>query len=192
MELKNITDFNVKTTNDDLEIKIKIKRNKATELSLDNIVELYYNDMPLNISIEPFKKEASLSANNYAWVLITKIAQAITSTKEEVYKTLIRDYGVCSIETIPKNVYMDIVNEWKSNGLGYIVEELFFDEDSVTAFFYKGIHGYNSYEMNRFLEGVIFEATMLDIETRTPQELEKNQKNFDFAVEANKNNKISP
>ena len=180
MEIKNIIDFDVQESQNDIEIKIKVKKNDSVALSLDYLVELYYNDLPLNISIEPFKTGVSLSANNYAWVLITKIAQAITSTKEEVYKMLIRDYGVCGIETVPKDVYENIVAEWQRNGMGYIVEELFSDDNYVTAYFYEGIHGYNSYEMNRFLEGVIYEATNLDIEIRTPAEIQRMKENWKY------------
>ena len=176
MKIQNINDFNVQPKDNELEIRIRIPKDKSVESLLDNITELFYNDTPLNVSIAPAKKGVGLSANNYAWVLISKIAQAITSTKEEVYKTLIRDYGVCGVETVPKDIFSNIVSEWQSNGLGYIVEELYSDDNVVTAYFYKGIHGYNSYEMNRFLEGVIYEATLLDIEIRTPEELKKTRK----------------
>lgn len=49
-----------------------------------------------NLSITAVKKQQkrSLNANAYAWVLMTKIAAVLKTSKEEVYEEMIRRYGV--------------------------------------------------------------------------------------------------
>ena len=41
-----------------------------------------------------YKAKRSLSANNYAWLLLDKLAEKLHSTKEEVYKVAVSRVGV--------------------------------------------------------------------------------------------------
>ena len=156
-----------------IRIVITAKKDDSILMAAENLLDLYYNDVPINIEIGPQKESKSLSANNYAWHLICQIAKVITSTKEEVYQQLIKDYGVCAVLSVKASNYEAFVNEWTQNGLGYFAEIIDGDDENINAFFYKGISAYSPAEMGKFIDGIVYECEQLGIETRTKEELEK-------------------
>ena len=47
----------------------------------------------LTVDISQQRKKRSLDANSYAWVLITKIADVLRTSKEELYIEMLKRYG---------------------------------------------------------------------------------------------------
>lgn len=131
----------------------------------------------LSITAVKFRKKRSLDANAYLWVLCTKIAEAISTpgaviSKDEVYEEMLQKYGYLYkddegyiVGTFKKDTDMTkIPGHWKfyqSNGK--------FDAWLMI----KGTSEYDSAEMARFIDAVVYEAKELDIETATPDELER-------------------
>lgn len=131
----------------------------------------------LSIKAVKFRKKRSLDANSYLWVICTKIAEAISTTeavisKDEVYEEMLQKYGYLYqddegyiVGTFKKDTDITkIPGHWKfykSNGK--------FDSYLMI----KGSSEYDSAEMARFIDAVVYEAKELDIETATPAELEK-------------------
>ena len=50
-------------------------------------------DVAVKVEVKKASKHRSLSANNYAWVLIDKIAEVTGKTVTEVYQNAIREIG---------------------------------------------------------------------------------------------------
>lgn len=117
--------------------------------------------------ITEYHEKRSLSANAYAWVLINKIADALRKSKEEVYFQMLKDYGqsefVSVLSEIDVSGYFKYYEEY---GKGH-VEGREFTHYKV----YKGSSEFDSKEMSILIDGIVQEAKALDIETRTPQEI---------------------
>jgi len=126
----------------------------------------------LSIIAKKFRKKRSLDANAYCWVLCTKIADAVNSSKDEVYEEMLQKYGYLYQDedgyipvTVKAGVDMSkIQGHWKffkSNGK--------FDSYLMI----KGSSEYDSSEMAKFIDRIVEEAKDLGIETATPAELER-------------------
>lgn len=114
-------------------------------------------------------EKRSLSANAYAWALINKIADALRKSKEEVYLQMLKDYGqsefVSVLSSIDVKGYFKYYEEY---GKGH-VEGREFTHYKV----YKGSSEFDTKEMAILIDGIVQEAKALDIETRTPAEIDE-------------------
>lgn len=126
----------------------------------------------LSIIAKKFRQKRSLDANAYCWVICTKIAEVIDSSKDEVYEEMLQKYGYLYKDeegyipvTVKAGVDMSkIQGHWKfykSNGK--------FDSYLMI----KGSSEYDSAEMAKFIDRIVDEAKALGIETMTPAELER-------------------
>jgi hypothetical protein len=123
---------------------------------------------PYRIKVSKWSEKRSLDANAYLWVLCSKMAESLGSSKEEVYEELLQRYGLVDedvVITVKASVDMSKVEgHWhllKSDGTwsGYIR--------------IRGSSEYNRSEMASFLDRVVEDAKEIGVETMTPQELEK-------------------
>lgn len=121
------------------------------------------------------KERRSLNANSYFHVLVDKIATAMNLGADEVKSQMVLEYGTVATEggeqiivALPKsaNVYSyypyakwigDFTAKNKKPYSQYLL--------------YKQTHTLDSNEMARLIDGVVYEAKELGIETRTPEEL---------------------
>ena len=126
------------------------------------------NSTPYRLKLLKWANKRSLDANGYLWVLVTKMAEAIGTSKEELYEQLLQRYGLVDedvVITVKSSVDMSrIEGHWmkiKSNEkwTGYIR--------------IRGTSEYDSREMAHFLDMVISEAKELGIETLPKAELER-------------------
>lgn len=119
--------------------------------------------------IKEYKPKRSRNANNYAWLLLTKIADVLRLDKEEVYLDMLKHYGQSEMVSVLSEIdvkgyfkYYEKVGETVLNGKEFSHYKIF-----------KGSSEYNSKEMSIFIDGVVQEAKQLDIDTITPVELDK-------------------
>lgn len=126
----------------------------------------------LRIKAVKYKERRSLDANAYAWVLMTKIADVVGSSKEEIYEDMLQKYG---------NVYEDedgyiTITVKKSVDMSKIDGHWKYIKDNGTWASYlmiKGSSEYDTAEMSRFIDRIVDEAKELGIETATPDEIER-------------------
>ena len=124
-----------------------------------------------NYEIKEYKEKRSLNANNYAWFLITKIAECMTppQSKEAVYMEMLKRYGQSEFVSVLSGI--DVTGYFKyfeEYGVGH-VEGREFTHYKV----YKGSSEYNTKEMSVLIDGIVEEAHDLGIETITPEEIER-------------------
>lgn len=119
--------------------------------------------------IKEYKPKRSRNANNYAWLLLTKIADVLRLDKEEVYLNMLKHYGQSEMVSVLSEIdvkgyfkYYEKIGETVLNGKEFSHYKIF-----------KGSSEYNSKEMSIFIDGVVQEAKQLDIDTITPVELDK-------------------
>lgn len=126
----------------------------------------------LRIKAVKYREKRSLDANAYAWVLMTKIADALSSSKEEIYEEMLQKYGAVYEDedgyitmTVKKSVDMTKIDgHWK-----YIKDNGKF----ASYLMIKGSSEYDTAEMSNFIDRIVEEAKELGIETATPDELER-------------------
>lgn len=121
-----------------------------------------------DFEVKEHKKRRSLNANNYAWALITKIANNIPQTsKEEVYLRLLKSYGQSTMISVLAEVNIEgYFKYYEVKGQSYLKGRLF---NHIVV--YKGSSEYNTHEMALFIDGIVAEAKNMGIEVLTPAEL---------------------
>ena len=129
-------------------------------------------DTDVSVDLKKWRNRRSLSANAYAWVLITKIAQSMTPplNKEQVYLEMLKRYGQGGLLSIEKAKAVEVlraIDYWEHKGAGHVK-----GKDFVHVMVYIGSSKYDSKEMSVFVDGIVSEAKDLGIETMTPAELE--------------------
>ena len=123
-------------------------------------------DKDLDCEIKVHREKRSLTANAYAWQLMSKIGKAVSPPipNEDVYEIMLRRYAPVTLVSVPNGV----------NLADYVPHAEMYSEGAETAEWrvYKGSSEYDSKEMSVFVDGIKSEAEALGIETLTPAELE--------------------
>lgn len=136
-----------------------------------NDTKRLYDDLheteKLSIKIDKYREKRSLNANNYAWALMTEIANVCRTSKDEVYLEMLKRYGQSEIISVLAHIpireyvkYCEEAGESKLNGK-------LFKHYKV----YKGSSEFDSREMSIFLDGIVSDAKELGIQTETPEQL---------------------
>jgi hypothetical protein len=126
----------------------------------------------LAVEIYKQKKKRSLDANSYAWLLITKIADALRTSKEELYIEMLKRYGqrepqLLSViaEGVPM-IYRATNNHCCEVGESELKGKVFKHLAILI-----GSSQYDTKAMSVLIDGIVSEAKELDIETLTPTQL---------------------
>lgn len=142
--------------------------------SSEEIIRWLFNqDREKKFEIKEHKKKRSLDANAYCWVLLQKIADKLNSSKEEIYKRIIKEKGTFEIIPIKNEAVDTFINAWQEHGIGWICETTKSKLDGYTnVIAYYGSSTYDTKQMAYFIDYIVEEAKELEIETMTPNELE--------------------
>lgn len=131
---------------------------------------------PVRIEIKKAANHRSLSANNYAWVLIDKIAEKTGIPESEVYRNAIREIGgVSDYYGMKEEAYESFCEIWTKGHLGRQVEIIPGSAKpgwiNVRAF--KGSSDFNTSQMARLIDSLIQEAEAQGIGTIPDKEVER-------------------
>jgi len=135
---------------------------------LEKAQELLSLGKKVEITIKEYKKKRSLDANGMLWVILQAIAEKLGTTKDLVYLEMLDRYGVFTHIVVKPEVVEKVKKEWKiTRELGEVVVN---GKMGIQLQCYFGSSTYDSKEFSKLLEGVIYEAKELEIETITPRE----------------------
>ena len=134
---------------------------------------LLKDEEQLDITVDKIRNKRSTRANSYCWEILTKIAEIIGSTKEEVYRDYIRNKGIYREFEIDTNAVNTFKKLWGNQGLGWICDVLEKDDKKTIIYAYYGSSSYNTKQMSDFIDYVVQEAKQLGIPTETPEEIER-------------------
>jgi len=135
--------------------------------------ELIEKGKTLDVEIKQHHNRRSLDANSYCWVMISKIADVLHTSKDEVYIEMLVRYGqreqqLVSVveEGVPAirratNNHCTIVGESELNGKSFVHLAIL-----------RGSSTYDSREMAVLIDGIVQDAKELGIETMASEELE--------------------
>lgn len=134
--------------------------------------KLAYNFKPGEYQLVKAKKPRSLDANAYCWVLCTKIAEAVGTTKEEVYRDNIKNIG----EYTPLPIKAEAVDEfkriWAGHGIGWFAEVV--DDSKLPGyklcFAYQGSSVYDTAQMCRLIDSIIQDAKAVGVDVISDRE----------------------
>lgn len=119
--------------------------------------------------VKEWKKRRSLNANAYAWVLISKIADSLRLSKEEVYLSMLKHYGQSEIVSVLSDIdvssyfkYYEEIGRANLQGKEFIHYRI-----------YKGSSEFDTREMAILIDGIIQEAENLGIDTLSENEINR-------------------
>lgn len=168
-------------TFDGLAVDFATNKQKAT-LTLNEDARQAFENLrgkQISVRIKAYKKKRSLDANAYFHVLVGKIADVTGNSKVYIKNKLIAEYG--QYETIndalvPLPLDDDID--------AYNVEFVHLQPTSRTTtnqkgkvfrvnLVMRGSHTYDTDEMSKLIDGAVYEAKELGIETITPNQVKE-------------------
>lgn len=139
--------------------------------SLPSLEEL--KEDKLSIEIKKYRKNRSLDANAYMWVLISKLEEKINISKDIIYKDAIRNIGVYEVIPVKNEAVERFIEAWTKNGLGWVCETTKSKLEGYTNILaYYGSSTYNTAEMSRLIDFIVQECKQLNIETMSRTELD--------------------
>jgi len=158
----------------DLSIGLNRKQRVMVELDKD-FRDMFENlkDTELEIKIKKYHKRRSLSANAYFHVLVNKIAEAQGLGNEEVKTNLVCEYGALAKDGDGQTVGFKLPASVNVSTIYPYVKCFDTRNEGGKEFncylVYKQTHLMDSKEMARLIDGAIYEARDLGIETGTPE-----------------------
>ena len=127
------------------------------------------------LEVKEFKQKRSLNANSYAWTLIDKLAEKLRMPKTDIYKSYIKEIGgnsdiVCCLD----RAVSDLCQAWQGRGIGWLTEtEPSKLEGCTNVRLYYGSSVYDTAQMSRLIELIVADCKENDIETLTPEEIDR-------------------
>lgn len=133
-------------------------------------------DHLVKVEIKKASKHRSLSANNYAWMLIDKIAEKTGIKVSEVYRNAILEVGgISEYYGMREQAYEDFCEMWTKGHLGRQVEIIPGSTKPgwINVRAWKGSSDFDSAQMARFIDGLIQDAEEQGIPTVPDKEVER-------------------
>ena len=151
------------------QITFEVNERQDFELLVD---ELKDKDK-LAIEVKPFRVKRSLDANAYCWVLIDKLAERMGESKEAVYREYIKHIGGNSeIVCVKENAVERLCEGWMRNGLGWQTDTFPSKiKGCVNVILYYGSSVYDTAQMSRLLDLIIYDCKTFGIPTETPDQI---------------------
>lgn len=181
----------MQTTGQIVDISIDFETRKpkiSLLLNTDEIgvMEQLKNENKLNIEMKKWYKKRSLDANAYCWVLCDNIAKELskegpTITKEKVYQDAILQIGSFEPFIVQESGYDKFKRIWENQGLGFLVQEVSKKDKCIRVNCYYGSSTYDSKEMSLLINLIVDGAKQLNIETKTPAEINSLLESWDKA-----------
>jgi len=156
---------------------------KSSVRLLQEVLEEAKANVPKYLfSIFKRRQRRSLSANSYAWVLISKITEKMSNkfdkgknaintvySKEEIYLEMLKHYGQSTIVSVRSDIPVKgFFKYFEEIGSG-TVEGKKFTHYKI----YQGSSEYTQQEMGVLIDGICQTAVDLGIQIMTPDEIEK-------------------
>ena len=151
---------------------------KTTDLTVAaQLVNTFREGGEYRVSVVRPTKKRSLDANAYCWVLIGKMADALTKeahglvaySKDDVYLMMLKKYGQGGVAKIKNSDVPAFQKAWKYSE----PHEKLWDKAATYMRFWVGSSNYDTHEMAVFIDGIIAECHNMGIETITPDEKAK-------------------
>lgn len=148
-------------------------------LEVEGDVDLTLQGKDLDLDLRPHREKRSLDANAYYYVLLSKMAEKLQTSVNELHNMTLSRYGYPEIyenalvtmalrADIDPNrlegIHLKSTGHITTNSKG---------TDFMNYIVMRGSHTFNTLEMSHLIDGVISEAKELGIDTIAPAEKER-------------------
>ena len=139
----------------------------------EKLLERLQGGKGLMMELKACRNKRSLSSNGLCWLLCERLATALGSNKEDVYRRHVRDVGVFMPLMIKKNVCDEFVRLWRARGIGWFceVEDSPASPGEVYVMAYQGSSSYDTAQMARLLEALQDSCREIGVETWPEEEV---------------------
>ena len=120
------------------------------------------------------REKRSLNANSYAWVMMTKIADKLRLSKEDVYFQMLKDYGQSQMVSVLSGIDVKDYFKYYAEAGKSMLNGKEFTHYKV----YKGSSEYDTKEMSILIDGILQECRELEIETKSDEEIKSLVENW--------------
>lgn len=126
----------------------------------------------LSVELKQYRKQRSLNANSYFWVICNEIANVLRADKDDIYIQMLTKYGQRepNLVSIVADA-VDIVFRATKNHCCVVGESELNGKTFKHLAILKGSSQYETREMSILIDGVVSEAKEMGIETLTPNDL---------------------
>lgn len=163
-----------KSLNGEIEITFKVdKESNYNVLNMPNEKEL---NGSISVEIKKWANQRSLNANAYFHLIVNKISQKLKVSDSETKIRLNLEYGTPATDKNGNNVVIKLPKDVDITQFYDYAKWIGDKQEKIATSYYllyKQTHTLNSVEMARLIDGVIYEANELDIETITIEEKAK-------------------
>jgi hypothetical protein len=145
----------------------------TTDIDISDLKAICDDKKLLEVDIYKQAKKRSLTANSYAWVLITKVANVLRTNKEDLYIEMLKRYGQREpqlLSVIEDGV--DMIYRATNNHCCIVGESELNGKTFKHLAILIGSSQYDTKCMAILIDGIVSECKELKIETLTPAELE--------------------
>lgn len=132
-------------------------------------------DYEISVEIKRYREPRSKDANAYFHVLVNKIAEVQNLGNDEVKRQLVFEYG--TLATDETGSVLGAMLPTSANAEDFYPYAKWYKSLNVNGreydcyLFYKRTHTLDSKEMARLIDGTVYVAKDLGIETMTPEQL---------------------
>lgn len=141
--------------------------NKTKE-DIKQIVENLDESKKYDVKISYHIEKRTLTANAYYWALVSKIANVLQTSKEEVHEKMIKRYSQREYISVLEQVDIE------KYGIRYYDEGVNFTQNGKrfkSYIIYENSSDMNKLEFSILVEGIVSEAQEMGIETLTPEQI---------------------
>lgn len=142
-----------------VDFSLSFSRKQRVTLELDADFREEYDklhDKPVEVIIKRYREKRSLDANAYLWALVTKIANALRESKEDIYFDMLKRYGQGGAVSVEQKYAEDFKRSYKYHE---ILGESQLNGKTFEHFrFWVGSSEYDTEEMSILIDGVVYEA----------------------------------
>lgn len=149
---------------------------------------LRQKDKAYSVEVKEKREKRSLDANAYFWRLLSDLAEAVGSTKEELYLRYVKDFGPFRDFVLTEDEAKTFRTAWSMLGSGWPTEQVDFtpDGEKVVVRAYYGSSTYNARQMSRLIDSVVEDCKAVGVETLPPEKLTAMKE--DWNAQRNKGN----
>lgn len=143
---------------------------KAVQKAVAELKTIVEGGKQLQSEIKQYRQKRSLDANAYCWTLLSKMADVLKTTKDELYLQMLERYGVFTHIVVKPNVVDKVKQEWRTvRELGEVTVN---GKTGIQLQCYFGSSTYDTKEMSVLIDGIVSECKELGIEVIPTAELQ--------------------
>lgn len=135
----------------------------------------------VSVDIKKANRKRSLDANNYAWLLIDKLAEATRISETEIYRNVIREIGgISDYYGVREEAFETFKSLWIGGHLGRQVEIIPGSGKPgwVNVRAWRGSSDFDTAQMSRFIDLLVHECEQQGVATIGKEEEERLKKQW--------------